>query len=203
MDKQEPKTDWREEHFSIDAGNFILLVLSCLAAPLISHLCDLVFSPEENELTSEKLLCAYFLIISLDVIYGNIVRALKKTKAWKSFLYLGDSDVVLFAVYIVGISIVLGYYDTLPGAIAITVILVIAFILLAKRPDTFKIDAVRLILYALISAILVPTIMLNVYGRDWRTSVIALLSILVVAIAGRLLFTGSAYLVKKVAKFWK
>lgn len=182
----------------MSSGDFALLFLTCFAAPLVSHLCDLIVGSDENPLSSEKLLCAYFVLIALYVIYENIVGFLKKTRLWHKGWRLGNSDALLIALYIAGATVVIGFYDTLPGVLVIVSIFAVLFVLLWFKPVSIRIDSRKMTLFALMVAIALPVAVLGVYGGDGCADPAFLIWIVVGQFVACALFDAVYVLLKKI-----
>ena len=115
--------------------DIILIFITAFAAPFASHACDVTMGKESNPLSSEKLLCAYFVLIATYVICEFLLGYYKETRLWKKGWMLGNSDALIVSTYIVAAAIVFGFYDTLGGIIFIGVVLVVFLAILIIKPD--------------------------------------------------------------------
>lgn len=146
--------------------DIILIFITAFAAPLASHACDVTMGKENNPLSSEKLLCAYFVLVATYVIYEFLLGCYKETRLWKKGWKLGNSDALIISTYIVAAVIVFGYYDTLGGTIFVGVVLIAFFVILIFKPDRVELSSRSMVLFALIVAVIVPVILTNAFGSD-------------------------------------
>lgn len=155
-----------ERAHGLQANDFILIFVTGFAAPLASHICDLLLGKENNPLSSEKLLCAYFFLIALYVIFECILSCYKKTSLWKAGWKLGNSDALIIVTFIVGTSIVIRYYDTLIGASAITILFIVSIFILWRKANWVTLNSRIMIMLALIVSVIVPSILLIGFGSE-------------------------------------
>lgn len=78
------------------AYDVILIFVTAFAAPLAVHVCDVTMGKENNPLSSEKLLCAYFALIAAYVIYEFLLSYYKQTRLWDRGWKFGNSDALIF-----------------------------------------------------------------------------------------------------------
>ena len=160
------KKNQKRRNNSPKTYDIILIFITAFAAPFASHACDVTMGKENNPLSSEKLLCAYFILIATYVIYEFLLGYYKETQLWKKGWMLGNSDALIVSTYIVVAAIMFEFYDTLGGIIFIGAILVVFFSILIIKPDRVKLSSRSMVLLALIVAVIVPVILTNAFGSD-------------------------------------
>lgn len=200
-EKEESRLERARNAPSLTPSDFALLFLTCLGAPLTAHVCDLLFGAENNPLSSDKLLCAYFALVALEVLWENFFRAYQKTKLWEDGWRLGGSDAVLIALFVVVASVVLVYYDTLPGAVAVIALFLVFFVLLLFKIITLRINSWMMILIALMVAVIVPGVLLGVFGGEQFYSVVGLVRYFVGTVIVVFLFDAVAVLGKRLRNY--
>lgn len=146
------------------AYDVILVFITAFAAPLIAHICDLTMGAENNPLSSEKLLCAYFALIATFVIYEFLLSYYKRTRLWKMGWRFGCSDALIVSLYIVVATIAIGYYNSLLGAMFILAILLLFIAILIFKPDRVSLNSRRMVFFALAVSVLTPFIYINIFG---------------------------------------
>lgn len=147
-----------------ESYDVILIFVTALAAPLAVHVCDVTMGKENNPLSSEKLLCAYFALIAVYVIYEFLLSYYKQTWLWDRGWKFGNSDALIVSAYIVVAAIAISYYDTLGGTLFILAILLFFIIILLFKPDRVRLNSRSMVLFALIVSVVIPVILLNAFG---------------------------------------
>lgn len=142
----------------------ILIFVTAFAAPLAAHVCDVTMGKENNPLSSEMLLCAYFALIAAYVIYEFLMSYYKQTRFWERGWKFGNSDALIVSTYIVVATIAIGYYNTLGGTLFILAILFFFIAILLFKPDRVRLNSRSMVLFALFVAVVVPVILLNTFG---------------------------------------
>lgn len=146
------------------AYDVILIFVTAFAAPLAVHVCDVTMGKENNPLSSEKLLCAYFALIAAYVIYEFLLSYYKQTRLWDRGWKFGNSDALIFSTFIVVATIAIGYYDTLGGTLFILVILLFFVVILLFKPNRVRLDSRSMVFFALTVAVVIPVILQNTFG---------------------------------------
>ncbi len=142
----------------------IQIFVTAFAAPLAVHVCDVTIGKENNPLSSEKLLCAYFALIATYVIDEFLLSYYKQTRLWDMGWKFGNSDVLIVSTYIVVATIAICYYDTLGGTLFILAILLFFIIILLFKPDRVRLNSRSMVLFALIVSVVIPVILLYAFG---------------------------------------
>lgn len=142
----------------------ILILVTAFAAPLAVHVCDVTMGKENNPLSSEELLCAYFALIATYAICEFLLSYYKQTRLWDMGWKFGNSDALIVSTYIVVATIALVYYDTLGGTLFILAILLFFIVIILLNPDRVRLDSRSMVLFALIVAVVIPVILLNAFG---------------------------------------
>lgn len=108
----------------------IATIISCVAAPLISHWLDMFIGPEANIWSSERLLALFFSTIAGYVIWDKIKRVYKTTFLSDKGFYLENSGAFEQAIWTLPSIMVVMFYDTKFGASMIIIFLGIALLIL-------------------------------------------------------------------------
>ena len=149
-----------------ESYDVILIFVTAFAAPLTVHVCDVTMGKENNPLSSEKLLCAYFALIAAYVIYEVLLSYYKETQLWEKGWMLGNSDALIVSSYIVVASIVIGYYDTLGGTLFMVALFALFIGILILRPNRVELSSRIMVFFAIIVAVVIPAILANAFGSD-------------------------------------
>ena len=143
-----------------NATNLIIAMLSCMLAPIISHILDLCVG--NNQWNTERLLILYFASVTGFVIQDKVYRIIKERKSW---FMLGDSDAVGFIIWLFPVSIVVIMYNDLPSMICLAVLVIASLIIVARDYDrinitwkTMALIAVALTVLAFASSMFAPMI---------------------------------------------
>lgn len=161
-----PKKGQKQSKDMSKSYEVILIFVTAFAAPLAVHVCDVTMGKENNPLSSEKLLCAYFALIATYVIYEFLLSYYKQTRLWDMGWKFGNSDALIVSTYIVVATIAVCYYDTLGGTLFILAILLFFILILLFKPNRVRLDSRSMILFALIVAVVVPVVLLNAFGSE-------------------------------------
>lgn len=192
-----PKKDQKQSKNVSKSYEVILIFVTAFAAPLAVHVCDAIMGKENNPLSSDKLLCAYFALIATYVIYEFLLSYYKQTRLWDMGWKFGNSDALIVSTYIVVATIAICYYDTLGGTLFILAILIFFIIILLFKPDRVRLDSRSMVLFALIVAVVIPVILLNAFGSEILDDVGQLAWIWVGQLIVCLVFDGVYVLAKR------
>lgn len=133
-----------------NASNLIIAMLSCMLAPVISHILDLYV--ENNHWNTERLLILYFASVTGFVIQDKVYRIFKERKSW---FMLGDSDAIGFIIWLFPVSLVVIMYSDLPSMICLATLVVASLIIIAKDYDRINISWKTMAIIAIVLIILV------------------------------------------------
>lgn len=118
-----------------NASNLIVAMLSCMLAPIISHILDLCI--DNNQWDTERLLVLYFASVTGFVIQDKVYRIIKEHRSW---FMLGDSDAVGFIIWLFPVSLVVIMYSDLPSMICLAVLVIVSLIIVARDYDRINIS---------------------------------------------------------------
>lgn len=192
--------DQKKKRNASKSYDIVLIFITAFAAPLAAHVCDVTMGKENNPLSSEKLLCAYFALIATYVIYEFLLSCYKETLLWEKGWMLGNSDALIVSSYIVVTSIVIGYYDTLGGTLFLVILIALFIGILILKPNQVELSSRSMVLFALIMAVIIPAILANVFGSDILNNPERLAWVWLGQFFVCLVFDGAYVLIKKLIK---
>ena len=104
--------------------NLLLLMLTSVIAPLLSHFLDMCLGADANTWKTDKLLLLYFSGVAGYIISNKAMREWSKTKLYTIGFKLGNSDAFPNLIWMAPITIVIICYESVIGAAIIIVLIV-------------------------------------------------------------------------------
>ena len=135
------------------AADFIVVIVSSTAAPLISHILSILFGPT-NGWDTDRLVVLYFASLSGFVISNKVKRIAANSNGLR---FLNYSDVLWELIWLLPITIVAFCYKSLLCLLFLICYMLISLVLLRKDWDIIRFSYPKLI-YILIITILMIAI---------------------------------------------
>ena len=126
-----------------DMDDLLSLLVTSALVPIVGHLLALEFG-ESPYWSTDRMFVLYFSAVAGVVIADKIVRLLKSSGLWRRGYRLGDSDAFLNLICTMPTIIVLGFYDTMLGTVAIAAIYLVALLILQYDASDVGLQARRL-----------------------------------------------------------
>ena len=127
---------------------------TCLLAPLIAHLLDLLLK-DKNIWTTERILIVYLALLTGQIIFHKICQIFKERGLYDKGFRLGDSDALEIAVCMMLVSIVMFNYNSYHAILLLIGLSVIAIIVLVIDRESIHISFRNLCISGIITLIII------------------------------------------------
>lgn len=130
-------------------------IISCVAAPLVSHWLDVCIGTDNNRWSSERLMVLFFSAIAGNVIWDKILRCYQNSKLNKRGFNLNNAGAAEQLVWTMPSLMVLMFYNSVFGATMSIVFCAIALAILWKDKNEIRMTQLSYAVFGLYSIIVI------------------------------------------------